>query len=63
MDQLNFVIYIYTEVVGTAYRVSFQKALKDKERLVPTLDAIDQEIENMEKGNVMPLITLQRYSS
>ena len=41
---------------GTVYRMSLQKALKQKDRLGATLNAIDLEIENMEKGNVMPPI-------
>jgi len=41
---------------GVVYRMSLQKALKQKDRLGATLNAIDLEIENMENGNVMPPI-------
>ena len=40
--------------IYNVYRTSLQKALKQKDRLPFTLDAVHLEIDNMEKGNVMP---------
>jgi len=53
---------LFTEV-GSVYRMSLQKALKQKDRLGATLAAIDLEIENMEKGNVMPPIHFEKIPS
>jgi len=42
--------------IQQAFRMSLQKALKQTDRIDSVLEAIEGEIDNMEKGNVMPPI-------